>query len=95
VSIRYGERLLEAGVTASVGSFADSYHATAEALNGTFKAELIGHQGPWRDAEQVEHAVVQWVGWYNTERLRPALDYLPSEEFEAECYRSLAAPNSA
>ncbi|MGW7369452.1 IS3 family transposase [Streptomyces sp. NPDC054841] len=87
VSIRYGERLLEAGASA----VADSYdNAMAEALNGSFKAELIEHQGPWRDADQVEHAVVQWVGWYNTERLHSALDYVPPEEFEAAYYRSLA-----
>ncbi|MXM66162.1 transposase [Streptomyces sp. HUCO-GS316] len=67
----------------------------AEALNGSFKAELIEHQGPWRDADQVEHAVVQWVGWYNTERLHSALDYLPLEEFEAAYYRSLATSNAA
>ncbi|MFJ3309681.1 integrase core domain-containing protein [Streptomyces sp. NPDC086549] len=42
-----------------------------------FQAELIEHQGPWRDADQVERAVVQWVGWYSTERLHSALDYLP------------------
>ncbi|WP_420882600.1 IS3 family transposase [Streptomyces noursei] len=96
VSIRYGERLIEAGATASVGSVADSYdNAMAEALNGTFKAELIEHQGPWHDAGQVERAVVQWVGWYNTERLHSALDYLPPEEFEAHYYRSQANPNAA
>lgn len=73
VSIRYSERLLEAGASASVGSVADSYdNATAEDLNGSFKTELIEHQGPWRDADLVEHAVVQWVGWYNTERLHSA-----------------------
>ncbi|MFF2847606.1 hypothetical protein ACFVT5_14985 [Streptomyces sp. NPDC058001] len=55
-----GERLLEAGASASAGSVADSYDNTmAEALNGSSKAELIEHQGPWRDADQVEHAVVQ------------------------------------
>lgn len=96
VSIRYGERLVEAGATASVGSVADSYdNAMAEALNGSFKAELIEHQGPWRDADQVERAIVQWVGWYNTERLHSALDYLPPEEFEAEHYRSRAATTAA
>ncbi|MEV6054104.1 integrase core domain-containing protein [Streptomyces sp. NPDC052107] len=50
---------------------------------------------PWHDAGQVERAVVQWVGWYNTERLHSALDYLPPEEFEAAYYRSLATPNAA
>ncbi|WP_311775244.1 IS3 family transposase [Streptomyces spectabilis] len=63
VSIPYGERLIESGATASVGSVADSYdNAMAEALNGSFKTELIEHQGPWRDADQVERAVVQWIG---------------------------------
>ena len=96
LSIRYGERLLEAGATASVGSVADSYdNAMAEALNGSFKAELIEHQGPWRDADQVERAVVQWVGWYNTERLHSALDYLPPQEFETRHHRSQATPNAA
>ncbi|WUX96916.1 integrase core domain-containing protein [Streptomyces sp. NBC_01422] len=60
--------------TASVGSVADSYDgAMGEALNGSFKAELIDHHGPWRDADQVERAVVQWIGRYNTERLHSAL----------------------
>ncbi|GDY69800.1 hypothetical protein SAV14893_091930 [Streptomyces avermitilis] len=67
----------------------------AEALNGSFKAELIEHQGPWRDADQVERSVVQWVGWYNTERLHSALDCLPPEEFETRHYRSQAAMNAA
>ncbi|WP_367881057.1 integrase core domain-containing protein [Streptomyces sp. P3] len=66
----------DVGAAASVGSVADSYdNAVAEALNGSFKAELIEHHGPWRDADQVERAVVQWVGWYNTERLHSTLDY--------------------
>ncbi len=67
----------------------------AEALNGFFKAELIEHQGPWRDADQVERAIVQWVGWYNTERLHSALDYLPPEEFEDRHHRSQATTNTA
>ncbi|MET8454422.1 IS3 family transposase [Streptomyces sp. NPDC005209] len=96
VSIRYSERLMDVGAAASVGSVADSYdNAMAEALNGTFKAELIEYQGPWRDADQVERAVVQSVGWYNTERLHSALDYLPPEEFEAAYHRSMTNPNAA
>jgi putative transposase len=83
VSIRYTERLSEVGASASVGSVADSYdNAMAEALNGTFKAELIEHQGPWRDFDEVERAVFQWVAWYNSERLHSALDYLPPDEYE-------------
>jgi transposase InsO family protein len=96
VSIRYSERLMEVDAAASVGSVADSYdNAMAEALNGSFKAELIEHQGPWRDADQVERAIVRWVGWYNTERLHSALDYLPPEELEALYYRSLNTPTAA
>src|ERR1700742_3436954 len=67
LSIRYGERLAEVGVTASVGSVADSYdNAMAEALNGTFKAELIDRRS-WPDQATVERAVLRWVGWYNNE----------------------------
>ncbi|MEU6019602.1 integrase core domain-containing protein [Streptomyces sp. NPDC047515] len=67
----------------------------AEALNGSFKAELIEHQGPWWDADQVERAVVQWVGWYNTECLHSAFDHLPLEAFKARHYRSQATLNAA
>ncbi|GGQ16297.1 hypothetical protein GCM10010266_44400 [Streptomyces griseomycini] len=96
MSIRYGERLIEADATASVGSVADSDdNAMAEALNGSFRAEPIEHRGPWRDADQVERAVVRWVGWYNTERLHSALDYLPPEEFEARHHRSRAPDRPA
>ncbi|WP_345694686.1 IS3 family transposase [Kitasatospora terrestris] len=90
VSIRYTERLSEAGASASVGSVADSYdNAMAEALNGTFKAELIEHQGPWRDFDEVERAVFQWVAWYNGERLHSALDYMPPDEYEQAYWASL------
>lgn len=81
MSIRHTERLAEVGASASVGSVADSYiNAMAEALNGTFKAELIERQGSWRD--EVERAVFQWVAWYNGERLHSALGYLPPDEYE-------------
>ncbi|GCD99136.1 IS3 family transposase [Embleya hyalina] len=85
VSIRYTERLADVGAAASVGSAADSYdNAMAEALNGTFKAELIEMQGPWRDFAQVERAVSEWVTWYNDERLHSAIDYMPPVEYEQQ-----------
>ncbi|MFE7810466.1 integrase core domain-containing protein [Streptomyces sp. NPDC057433] len=88
--IRYTERLADVGASASVGSVADSYDNTmAEAPNGTFKAELIEMQGPWRDFEQVERAIFQWVTWYNEERLHSALDYVPPAEYERDFQRSL------
>ncbi|MGW4514574.1 IS3 family transposase [Streptomyces sp. NPDC004393] len=89
VSIRYTERLSDIGASASVGSVADSYdNAMAEALNGTFKAELIEMQGPWKDVDQVERAIFQWVTWYNEERLHSALDYVPPAEYERDFWRS-------
>lgn len=96
VSIRYSERLTDIGTVASVGSVAESYdNAMAEAFNGTFKAELIEHQGPWRDAVQAEHALVEWVGWYNSERLHSALDYLPPEEYEVRHNRNVTPQAAA
>ncbi|GAA3211680.1 IS3-like element IS987 family transposase [Streptomyces thermocoprophilus] len=97
VSIRYTDRLAEIGASASVGSVADSYdNAMAEALNGTFKAELIEMQGPWRNVDQVERAIFQWVTWYNEERLHSALDYVPPAEYERDWWRQQeATPQSA
>ncbi|MET7520662.1 integrase core domain-containing protein [Streptomyces sp. NPDC005373] len=60
----------------------------AEALNGTFKAELIEIQGPWKDPAQVERAIFQWVTWYNEERLHSALDYVPPAEYERDFWQS-------
>lgn len=92
VSIRHSERLADIGASASVGSVADSYdNAMAEALNGTFKAELIEMQGPWQDFDQVERALVQWVAWYNEERLHSALEYVPPAEYERAWRRSQEA----
>ncbi|MFE0644611.1 transposase, partial [Streptomyces sp. NPDC058877] len=89
VSIRYTDRLADIGASASVGSVADSYdNAMAEALNGTFKAELIEMQGPWKDVDQVERAIFQWITWYNEERLHSALDYVPPAEYEEAFWRS-------
>jgi transposase InsO family protein len=68
-SFRYTTHLADLGVTASIGSVADSYdNAMAESLNATFKTELI-HRRTWRTRDQVEYATVEWVGWYDHRRL--------------------------
>ncbi|GAA4638953.1 IS3 family transposase [Actinoallomurus vinaceus] len=88
-SFRYTTRLSDLGVSASVGSVADSYdNAMAEALNGTFKAELI-HRRTWRTRDQVEYAVVEWIGWYNHRRLHSAIGHVPPAEYETSYYRSI------
>jgi transposase InsO family protein len=82
-------------VTASVGSVADSYdNAMAEALNGTFKAELIDRR-TWPDLPTVERAVLQWVGWYNHDRLHSAIGHVPPAEYEAIHYSSIITPKTA
>jgi putative transposase len=74
VSIRYTERLAEAGIEPSVGSVGDSYdNALAETINGLYKAEVIHRRGPWRHAEAVEFATLKWADWFNNRRrLEPA-----------------------
>jgi putative transposase len=90
LSIRYTERLAEAGITASVGSVGDSYdNAAAEALNRLFKTELIRRHGPWRTLEHVELETLKWVDWYNRERLHSWCGDIPPIEHETNYY---AAP---
>jgi transposase InsO family protein len=82
-------------VTASVGSVADSYdNAMAEALNGMFKAELIERR-TWPDQATVQRAVLQWVGWYNHNRLHSAIGHVPPVEYEARYYGSIITPKTA
>ena len=90
VSIRYSERLAEAGVEPSVGSKGDSYdNALAETINGLYKAEVI-HRRTWKTREAVELATLTWVSWYNNHRLMGPLGYIPPAEAEANYYRQLA-----
>lgn len=92
-SIRYTERLAEAGVERSVGSVGDSYdNALAETINGLFKTEVIWRKGPWRSIEAVEHATLVWVDWFNNRRLLEPLGYVPPVEFEQMYYRQQAGP---
>ena len=84
VSIRYGERLAEAGIEPSVGSTGDSYdNALAETINGLYKAEIIHRRGPWKTREAVELATLEWVSWFNHHRLLEPIGYIPPAEAEA------------
>jgi transposase InsO family protein len=88
-SIRYTERLAEAGVARSVGSVGDSYdNALAETINGLYKTELIRRKGPWRTFDDVEYHTLIWVDWFNNRRLLEPIGYVPPAEFEAAYYRN-------
>jgi transposase InsO family protein len=87
-SVRYSDRLADVGIAASIGTVGDSYdNAMAEALNGTFKAELVVPQGPWRAKPQLEWAVIEWVSWYNSCRLHGEIGHIPPAERHANWYR--------
>ncbi|SAI43975.1 integrase catalytic subunit [Bordetella ansorpii] len=90
VSIRYSERLAEAGIEPSVGSRGDSYdNALAETINGLYKAELIHRRAPWKSRESVELATLEWVAWFNQKRLLSSIGYIPPAEAEANYYNQL------
>ncbi len=92
VSIRYTERLAEAGIEPSVGSRGDSYdNALAETINGLYKTELIHRHGPWKTREAVELATLEWVAWFNHHRLLEPIGYIPPAEAEARDWRRLAS----
>jgi len=89
LSIRYSERLTEAGAQPSAGSVGDAYdNALAETINGLYKTELIHRLGPWRHLEAVEYATLQWVDWFNHRRLLESIGNVPPAEFEASYYHS-------
>jgi putative transposase len=93
LSIRYTERLAEAGIESSVGSTGDSYdNALAESVIGLYKTEEIYRRGPWKGVEDVEFATLEWVAWYNTRRLLEPLGYVSPDEFEQVYYRHHSAP---
>jgi transposase InsO family protein len=90
VSIRYTERLAEAGIEPSVGSVGDSYdNALAESINGLYKTEVIRRRGPWRSLEAVEFATLEWVEWFNNRRLLEPIGNVPPAEAEARYYAQL------
>ncbi|MGA7490501.1 MAG: integrase core domain-containing protein, partial [Xanthobacteraceae bacterium] len=96
VSIKYTERLAEAGIEPSVGSVGDSYdNALAETINGLYKAEVIYRRGPWRSFEAVEFATLEWVDWFNNRRLLEPIGNIPPAEAEERYYAILEKPAMA
>ena len=96
LSIRYTERLAEAGIDTSVGSVGDSYdNALAESIIGLFKTEVIKFLGPWKSVGQVEWETLKWVDWYNKTRLHSAIGYVTPNEAEEAFYASLNADEKA
>ncbi|WP_422343068.1 MULTISPECIES: IS3 family transposase [unclassified Parasphingorhabdus] len=96
VSIKYTERLAEAGIEPSVGSVGDSYdNALAETINGLYKAEVIHRRGPWRSLEAVEYATLEWVDWFNNKRLLEPIGNIPPVEAEKNYYAMLDETNMA
>jgi putative transposase len=96
LSIRYTERLAEAGIESSVGSVGDSYdNALAESINGLYKTEVIRKRGPWRNIDAVEFATLEWVDWFNNRRLLEPLGWVPPVEYERAFYQGHAAQAKA
>jgi putative transposase len=91
LSIRYTERLADAGIELSVGSRGDAYdNALAETVIGLFKTEVIRRRGPWKSLEAVEFATLEWVDWFNHRRLLEPIGYVPPAEYEARYYEQAA-----
>jgi transposase InsO family protein len=91
LSMRYTDRLADAGIAPSVGSRGDSYdNALAESVIGLFKTEVIQRRGPWRSLEAVEFATLAWVNWFNARRLLEPIGYMPPAEYEARYYEQAA-----
>ena len=83
LSVRYSERLAEAGIASSVGSVGDSYdNALAETINGLYKTEVIHRRGPWKNIDDVEYATLEWVDWFNNRRLLGSIGNIPPAEYE-------------
>lgn len=92
LSIRYTERLADAGIEPSVGSRGDSYdNALAESIIGLFKTEVIRRRGPWRSVEDVEFATLEWVWWFNHHRLLGPIGHVPPAELEEAYYTRMEA----
>jgi len=93
LSVRYTERLVEAGVSVSVGSKGDSYdNALAETVNGLYKAELVERHGSWRSLDELELATLEYIDWFNHRRLHSACGHRPPAEYEAIYYNQHNVP---
>ncbi len=93
LSIRYTDRLADAGIDPSVGSVGDSYdNALAESVIGLYKTEVIRRRGPWHHLEAVEFATLEWVEWFNNRRLLTSIGDVPPAEYEQQYYRAQEAP---
>jgi putative transposase len=91
LSMRYWQRLADAGIAPSVGSQGDAFdNALAESVIGLFKTEVIRRKGPWRSLEMVEFAALGWVDWFNSRRLLRPIGDIPPAEFEAQYYAQAA-----
>jgi len=93
LSIRYTERLVEAGIEPSVGSVGDAYdNALAETIVGLYKTEVIDQLGPWRNVDHVEFETLDWVDWFNNRRLLEPIGNIPPAEFEELHYQRQEVP---
>ncbi len=91
-SIRYANRLLDAGALASIGTVGDSYdNALAESTIGLYKTECVRPDGPWRGVDDLELGTLNWVHWFNETRPHSSIGYLPPIELEHEHYRQIHA----
>ena len=96
LSIRYTERLAENGVVNSVGSRGDSYdNALAESINGLYKTELVRNKGPWKGLDDLELGTLEWVDWFNNQRLYHDLGHIPPAEYEDLHYRQQHSAENA
>jgi putative transposase len=96
LSIRYTERLADAGIEPSVGTVGDSYdNAMAETINGLYKTEVIRRQGPWKNLDDVEYATLEWVDWFNHRRILEPIGDIPPAEYEANHHRQQSPADTA
>ncbi len=96
LSIRYSERLQDAGIEPSVGTVGDSFdNAMAETINGLYKTEVIHRRGPWNGLDDVEYATLEWVDWFNHKRVLQPIGDIPPAEYEANYYRDNSPDDTA